>query len=148
MFRATKTYGHDLGLSCAFRQWRADSHCRYLHGYALSFRIEFSAHVLDERNWVIDFGGLKPLRDFLCHTFDHRLVVAADDPLLDEFKHAADAGVVQLTVLPNVGCEAFAEHVFDWVEGWLITQRHSPRVRVAAVECREHGANSAAVTER
>ena len=36
VWRSTKTYGHEEGLSCCFRQWRAThSHCRLLHGYAL-----------------------------------------------------------------------------------------------------------------
>ena len=55
-FKSTKTYGHDLGFSAAFRQWRADSHCKYIHGYALAFRFEFEADELDVRNWVVDFG--------------------------------------------------------------------------------------------
>ena len=45
----------------AFRQWRADSHCKFLHGYSFEFEFEFGAHELDERNWVVDFGGLKEL---------------------------------------------------------------------------------------
>ena len=35
MYRSSKTYGHEIGLSAAFRQWRAQSHCRLIHGYAL-----------------------------------------------------------------------------------------------------------------
>ncbi|SVB70610.1 uncharacterized protein METZ01_LOCUS223464, partial [marine metagenome] len=27
MYQSTKTYGNEVGLSCCFRQWRADSHC-------------------------------------------------------------------------------------------------------------------------
>ena len=57
VFRSTKTYGHEMGFSCAFRQHRADSHCRLVHGYALAFHFEFEATELDVRNWVVDFGG-------------------------------------------------------------------------------------------
>ena len=46
VWRSTKTYGHEEGLSCCFRQWRAThSHCRLLHGYALSFRLTFASGV-------------------------------------------------------------------------------------------------------
>jgi 6-pyruvoyltetrahydropterin/6-carboxytetrahydropterin synthase len=38
-----KTYGHELGLSACFRQHRAKSHCRFLHGYPLSFTFTFAA---------------------------------------------------------------------------------------------------------
>lgn len=146
-FRATKTYGHDLGLSCAFRQWRAESHCRFLHGYPLAFRLEFAAVELDGNGWVLDFGALRPVRDFLCATFDHKTAVAMDDPDLQRFDDASKAGVLDLVVLRWVGCEAFAALVFDWTAEWLRQQGHSPRVRLLSVECREHGGNSAIAQE-
>ena len=55
MYISTKTYKH-LG-PVAYRQWRADSHCNLIHGYALSFHFEFESEELDARNWVMDFGG-------------------------------------------------------------------------------------------
>lgn len=59
---STKQYGHELGLSCAFRQWKADSHCKYIHGYALAFKFKFETDTLDSNNWVVDFGNLKELK--------------------------------------------------------------------------------------
>ena len=59
MFFSTKTYGHETGLSCAFRQPNAThSHCSLLHGYALSFKFVFGAQELDNKNWAVDFGDL------------------------------------------------------------------------------------------
>ena len=58
-FKSTKTYKTSKGLSCCFRQFKANSHCQYLHGYSLEISVEFEAKNLDERNWVVDFGGLK-----------------------------------------------------------------------------------------
>ena len=61
-YYSTKTYGHNIGLSAVFRQPHADhSHCRFLHGYSLQFKFTFGSSDLDHRNWVQDFGGLKPL---------------------------------------------------------------------------------------
>lgn len=142
-YRSTKTYGHDVGLSCTFRQWRADSHCNTLHGYALSFRLEFEALRLDDRNWVMDFGGLKEVKQMLVDQFDHTTAVANDDPQLHVFEAMAQAGICTLRPMPAVGCEAFARWVFDRVSEWLVFKGLSPRVRLAMVECREHGANSA-----
>ncbi len=59
-------------VSAAFRQWRAASHCNQVHGYALEFRVKFEADVLDERNWVVDFGNLKQIKAWLEEEFDHR----------------------------------------------------------------------------
>lgn len=138
-YRVTKKYGHDLGLSSCFRQWAADSHCAYLHGYALSFELVFESEGLDSRNWVIDFGSLKWIKEFLVATFDHRLLIAADDPHLDELSALAGLGACDPVVLVNgVGCEAFAELVF-----WYVAEKLSDHVRLVQVTCAEHGANSA-----
>lgn len=142
-FRSTKTYGHEVGLSCAFRQWRADSHCRLIHGYALSIKVEFGATQLDHRNWVMDFGALKPIKQFLVDTFDHTLMVAEDDPQIDVYVEMMKAGIANVQTVANVGCEAFAELIFREVDLWLKIENHAPRVFVTSVEVREHGANSA-----
>lgn len=144
-YRSTKTFGHELGLSAAFRQWRAESHCRFIHGYALAIKIEFEADQLDVRNWVVDFGSLKSLKGLLEDTFDHKLLVAEDDPALETFLDLESAGLVQVRTLPGVGCEKFAEAIFDVTSVWLSDNGYAPRVRVVSVEVREHGANSAIV---
>ncbi|MBX6744303.1 MAG: 6-carboxytetrahydropterin synthase, partial [Acetobacteraceae bacterium] len=77
VYRSTKAYDHNEGLSCCFRQWRAThSHCQLLHGYALAFKFVFATFELDERNWCFDFGGLKPIRAWLHEMFDHTTLVA------------------------------------------------------------------------
>lgn len=151
MHLVTKTYGHNLGLSACFRQPRATSHCRFLHGYALAFKLTFAADKLDENNWVIDFGSLKLVKKMLVDTFDHKLLVAEDDPCLEEITALAGVDCANPLVLPAVGCEAFARHVFDWVYDWLDnTDPMGYRIRglrLIEVECREHGANSAIYRE-
>lgn len=145
-FRSTKTYGHEVGLSCCFRQWRAESHCNLLHGYALSVKLEFAATHLDDRNWVMDFGGLKPIKKMLEDTFDHTLVIARDDPHLPLFKQMQEAKICKLVVISHVGCEAFARHIGLFVQQWLNdhpTNKEMPRVWLTQCEVREHGANSA-----
>ena len=145
-YRSTKTYGHEIGLSAAFRQWRAESHCRLLHGYSLAFRFEFEADELDCRNWVVDFGGLKGLKGMLEDNFDHKTLVAEDDPEIEWFKEAAKRGILELVVLPAAGCEKFAEFVFEATTMWLKDAGFSPRCRLVSVEVKEHGANSAIFT--
>lgn len=143
MFRSTKTYDHNEGLSCCFRQWRATgSHCRLLHGYALAFRFSFACSQLDERNWCLDFGGLKPVRAWLHDMFDHTVIMAIDDPALGHFQALELQGLIALRVLPAVGCEATAHFVFDYLARFVAEQT-SGRVWLEAVEVREHGGNSA-----
>ena len=145
-YYSTKTYDHNEGLSCAFRQWRAaHSHCRLIHGYALSIKFVFGAHTLDDRNWVQDFGGLKDIKAWLKENFDHTLVVAEDDPELETFKSLEDKDIVDLRIIPGVGCEKFAEYVYNHVSK-IIEQSSGSRVWLDSVEVREHGANSAIYT--
>lgn len=146
MFRSSKTYGHDIGLSAAFRQWRAESHCRLIHGYALSIHLEFEADELDARNWVVDFGSLKSFKQQLEDTFDHKLLVAEDDPQLQNFKLIEKAGLAQIVIVPATGCEAFAKLVYEGAELWLKDAGYAPRVRMHSVTVREHGANAATYT--
>lgn len=143
MHSSTKTYGHEVGLSCAFRQWRAKSHCSLIHGYAIAVRFEFKAAHLDETNWVVDFGGLKSLKSWLEDTFDHTLLVAQDDPHLATLQDLDTKGIAKVVVVDAVGCEKFAQLIFNRADAWLEEQGYKPRVHLALVEVKEHGANSA-----
>ena len=145
MYYVTKSWGAERGLSCAFRQWRATSHCRLIHGYALSFSITFGAKQLDERNWVIDFGGLKPVKEWLEKMFDHTTLVAEDDPQLDLFATLHREGLIQMVKVPHTGCEAVAQIVYEHVQQWL-DDTADGRVWVQKVSCREHDANTATFT--
>lgn len=146
VFQSTKTYTHAQGLSCAFRQWRAESHCRFLHGYALEIKLTFRAEDLNSNYWVVDFGGLKDVKAFLVDMFDHTTVVAHDDPHLETFEELYDKGLIQLRVMTAVGCEAFAGMVFREVDAWLKANQKDGKFTNAVLESaevREHSGNSA-----
>jgi 6-pyruvoyltetrahydropterin/6-carboxytetrahydropterin synthase len=141
-YYSTKTYGHNIGLSACFRQPNAHSHCKLLHGYALQFKFTFGCDKLDERNWVVDFGGLKPLKKWLEDSFDHKVILDYNDPMLKNFEDLQSAGLCDIVMFHGVGVEMFAEHAFHEANG-LIKQMTSGRCWVVSTECAEHGANSA-----
>ena len=147
MYQSTKTYDHNAGFSCAFRQWRADSHCHYIHGYALKFKFIFEAKELDARNWAVDFGSLKSLKGILENNFDHKTLVASDDPEIEWFREAHKRGILDLVVVPYTGCERMAEMVYEVTEQWLVDNGYSPRCRLKSVEVSEHSGNSAIFTK-
>jgi len=136
----------DLG-SCAFRQWKAQSHCKFIHGYRLQAKFWFGCSTLDDKNWVVDFGGLKGLKDILEKQFDHTLCISDDDPLLEGFKALHAAGGCDLRIMPGgVGIEKTAEWCFK------AAQQHchiltNGRCWVEKVEVWEHEKNSAIITE-
>ena len=147
-FQSTKIFD---GYSTVFRQWRAEgTHCRFLHGYGISFKIVFEGD-LDERNWVWDFGGMKrakntidgmPPKMWMDHMFDHTMIVAQDDPFLYAAIEMEDAGVVQLRIIPATGAEQFAKYIYDKVNTFVLEETKN-RVRVVSVEFMEHNKNTA-----
>ena len=141
-FLSGKTYTHSTGHSCAFRQWRADSHCNLIHGYALQFELTFGSLELDEKNWVVDFGGLKELKEWLKHMFDHTYLVAKDDPEMDTVLLLADRDLIDMRLVDAVGCEIFAELTFDKASS-IIADKYGDRCWVESVTVREHESNSA-----
>ena len=142
-YLSTKTYGHEQGLSCAFRQPLAThSHCSLLHGYALSFSFKFGCETLDDKNWVVDFGGLKELKQWLKDNFDHKITVCKDDPEIDRIMKLQDEGLAEVVVMNGVGCEKFAEHAYHFAND-LVKKQTGGRCYCVSCEVREHGANSA-----
>ena len=110
---STKEY-HDA-FPCAYRQYKADSHCRFLHGYAFSMKFYFGTNDLDARRWAADYGGLKELKQILESQFDHTTLVAESDPHLDWYKEAEQRGIMKLTILPNLGCESLADMLYKYI---------------------------------
>jgi len=142
IYQSTKVL--DLG-SCAFRQWRADSHCKFIHGYKLQAKFWFSCSGLDDKNWVVDFGGLKELKSILEKQFDHTLCIANDDPLLNSFRELHRVGAVDLRIMTGgVGIERTAEWCFKRADEHIRSITNN-RCWVERVEVWEHDKNSAIV---
>jgi len=147
-FQSTKIFD---GYSTVFRQWRAEgTHCKFLHGYGISFKIVFEGD-LDERNWVWDFGGMKRAKtkidgmnpkEWMDYMFDHTYIIAEDDPFLETAVIMNDEGIVQLRIVPATGAEQFAKFIYDKVSEFIKIETNY-RVRVVSVEFKEHAKNSA-----
>ncbi len=141
---STKTYGDEKGFPVAYRQWRAESHCNVNHGYNLKFHFEFECCDLDVRNWCVDYGSLKSLKDTLDDWFDHKTLVSEDDPKKEAFEKLAEEGLADITYVEATGCEALARFLWEYMEGyWLRNNGYAPRVRMRRVEVRETNANMA-----
>ena len=147
-FQTTKVFD---GFSCVFRQWRADgTHCKFLHGYGVSFQVWFEGD-LDERNWVWDFGGMKRAKTqidgmnpkaWMDYMFDHTMIIAEDDPFIESFKLMDQAGAAQIRILPAVGAEKFAEYVYNKLQEFVNIETEG-RVKIVQVQFMENQRNSA-----
>jgi len=147
-YKSTKLFD---GFTCCFRQWKAKTtHCRFMHGYGISFRVTFEGE-LDDRNWVWDFGGMKRAKtkilgrspkDWMDYMFDHTVIVAQDDPELPAFQALNEAGTIQLRIVKPTGAEKFAEFIFNKLNEFVKEETNN-RVKVAQVEFMEHNKNTA-----
>ena len=139
---STKTY-NQIG-PVAYRQWKADSHCNLIHGYALSFHFEFECDTLDARNWCMDFGGLKPLRGLLEDWFDHTLLVAQDDPMREHLLNLGKLKLAKITEVEKTGCEGIAAFLYEYINTIFLTNYgEKDRVWCSKVEVRETDTNMA-----
>jgi 6-pyruvoyltetrahydropterin/6-carboxytetrahydropterin synthase len=144
-YTSTKEY-HDA-FPCAYRQWRADSHCNLIHGYSFSMKFYFGTDNLDTRNWAADYGGLKELKSVLESQFDHTLLVAEDDPELEFYMEMQRRNLAKLTILPKLGCEGLADQLYRYVNGVYIPDMwgagEAERLWCYRVEVRETQSNMA-----
>ena len=151
-FQSSKVFD---GFSTVFRQWKAkETHCRFLHGYGISFKVYFEGE-LDEKNWVWDFGGMKRAKtlidgkqpkEWMDYMFDHTVIIAEDDPGMGGWKTMNDLGVIQLRIIPATGAEKFAEYIYTNINNFVKTETRD-RVRVTKVKFMEHGKNAAYYVE-
>ena len=147
-FQSSKVFD---GFSTVFRQWKAeDTHCRFFHGYGISFKIYFEGE-LDHRNWVWDFGGMKRAKtqidgkspkEWMDYMFDHTMVIAKDDPFIESLKLMDNAGAAQIRIVEATGAEKFAEFIFNKVNEFVKSETNN-RVKVTKVKFMEHGKNAA-----
>ena len=160
MFVSTKVFD---GFSCCFRQWKANTtHCQYLHGYGVSFKVWFEGD-LDHRNWVWDFGGMKRAKTlidnmkpkaWMDYMFDNTVIEAKDDPMLmklqflnsEQERGKQYEGCLQLRIVPATGAEKFAEFIYHKLNKFVKEETNN-RVKVKQVEFKEHGKNSAIYSE-
>jgi len=152
-FQSTKLFD---GFSTVFRQWQAEgTHCRFLHGYAIEFKVTFEGE-LDHRNWVWDFGGMKrantkidgmSAKEWMDYMFDHTVVLAKDDPEKIFFENLDAKGAIQLRLMDGpVGAERFAEFIYNKLNKF-VQEETDGRVRVAQVEFFENRKNTAIYEE-
>ena len=147
-FTSTKVFD---GFSTVFRQWKAEStHCKYLHGYGISFKLWFQGD-LDDRNWVWDFGGMKRAKtlidgkspkEWMDWMFDHTVIAAKDDPAVDVLEEMYEREIIQLRWVEATGAEKFAEFIYNKLNDFVHEETQG-RVRVTKVKFMEHGKNAA-----
>ena len=136
---------HFTGFPCCHRQWKHPGHCRFVHGYSRSFTFWFSAKVLDEYGFVVDFSSLTSLEEKLKNHFDHTFLVNSDDPLIPFWEKLHSQQALDLRVMENVGMEFTSKLVWEWANSILL-ERDGGRTCCSRAEASENDLNSASFT--
>lgn len=125
----------------AHRQASHDGHCAHVHGHNWGVAVTFAARERDACGFVVDFGKLGNLREYL-YLFDHALVLAEDDPHRLTFETLERAGLCRTVFVRDGSCEGLAQHFLEAFDG-IVRERTEGRVRVSEVTVEEDRRNSA-----
>ena len=128
----------------AHRQHKHEGHCAFVHGHNWNIEVTFVADALDEIGFVLDFGKLRFLKEWIDEKLDHALLISRDDPELDLFYEMHKNRIVKLTVVENGSAEGLAQWLyFEFKQ--MVFQETAARVSVSTVTVREDSRNSATV---
>jgi len=142
MYSCQKTY---TDIPFAHRQHRHPGHCSQIHGHNWSITFTFTCKELDRCGFVVDFGMLRPVKQWIDENLDHACVFNRGDPLLDEILAINDScaeRVFKPYVVEQCSCEGMAKHLFNVVSE-MICEISSGRASIAEVEVIEDSRNRA-----
>ena len=121
--------------------------CSSVHGYDRSVEFTFAGEV-DDMGWIVPFGELKSIKQFLEYYFDHVTVLPANDPRLKDIPaKLKDPGQIfgTLRVLPSgVSMEMSSLFIWEHVNAYIYRITNG-RCYVERVRVYEHERNDAMV---
>lgn len=141
MITCSKTYND---IPFAHRQHHHQGHCRFIHGHNWAITLTFACRETDENGFVIDFGGLKFIKQWLGKNLDHACVLNEDDPQRDHLLSQLD-GMIKPLIVENCSSEGLARH-FHAVFDEMVRDQTEGRVWIQGIEVREDSRNASQYT--
>lgn len=152
MFKSTKRFGP---ISTNHRNWHAltnpnrDSRkCGRVHGYSRYVEFIFVGDY-DQQQWVVDFGNLRDIKKIIEDTWDHKTLIASDDPGLMDLKDAESKGLLDLSIVDvsnglewGPGIEGSCKWLFD-ISSPIIFEKTNGLAAIESIRIWEHEINSA-----
>ena len=142
MITCSKTY-RDIPLS--HRQPFHSGRCARLHGHSWSITLTFEADSLDSNGFVIDFGDLHFIEDWIDENLDHGILLCSDDPEKEKLLQLASDGLLQITWVKSASCEGIAQFLYETFQPMVDTQTKG-RARIHSVHLKEDSKNAADYT--
>lgn len=148
---STKKYLHLPTAHCQYFDTKEDGSpgdCASLHGYDRSVELTFSGEV-DKQGWLVPFGGLKEVKDFIEYYLDHTSLFPANDPRIATIPASmvAPGGVLgTMRILPyGVSMEMTSLFLWEHINPYIDHITHG-RCYLSKVQCFEHERNTAYIT--
>lgn len=128
----------------AHRQHRHGGHCARIHGHNWKFKLTFACDHCDTNGFVVDFGALKYIKQWIAEHLDHACVLAVDDPLKDRIVQSVPE-VYQIYEVSNASCEGISTHLWG-VFSELLYEHEGDRVWISQMELWEDSKNTTCFT--
>ena len=138
MHTCSKTY---RDIPFAHRQHRHAGHCSFIHGHNWSIEIEFACRELDACGFVVDFGGLGFLKEWIQQHLDHACLLAKDDPVRETLLQQHPK-LFKPLVVDSASTEGIAQFLFETLNP-LVKQDTGGRAWIHALILHEDYKNKA-----
>lgn len=148
MITATKRY---IDIPFAHRQPEHPGHCQKIHGHNWGIELTFGASRLDKCGFVMDFGDLKEIKEWIAQNLDHRILLNISDPILESIEPAPLGmpsflqdleKVADITEVEDCSCEGLAR-TFHEIFDQIVSEKTGGRVHILRVKVEEDSKNSA-----
>ena len=106
----------------------------------LSITLTFEADELDENGFVVDFGDLHFIEDWIDQHLDHATAIWENDPKLNELKALEANGLIKLVLVPSASCEGIAQFLYYTFQP-MVEKKTVGRARIRSVHLEEDTKN-------
>ena len=128
----------------AHRQHMHGDHCAFIHGHNWSITLTFACREVDINGFVIDFGKLKYIKNWIDEHLDHACLFNENDPEARQMLNHSE-NLFKVYTLPNCSCEGIAQHLHKIFDK-MVRLETDNRVWITTVEIIEDAKNSAIYT--
>lgn len=124
------------------RQPKHPGHCSLIHGHNWEIQITFEAKEPDENGFIVDFGELHYIKDWIDENLDHACAFSADDPHRPKIEELQALNLVKPLFLKNASCEGVAKHLFETFDP-MVRNDTGGRAWISRIHLLEDSKNSA-----
>ena len=138
MLTCSKTY---CDIPLGHRQPLHGGRCSFIHGHNWSLKLTFAADKPDPNGFIVDFGKLRYLREWIDENLDHACAFSATDPHRGKIEELARLGLLKPLFIQNASCEGLARHLFETFDP-MVRHNTDSRAWLLSVELEEDSRNA------